>query len=32
MVLDRGHISINGKQYRIDLQSYKVTDVIDFRP
>ena len=29
---DRGHISLNGNPYRIDLQSYKVRDIVDFSP
>jgi len=31
MTLDKGHISLNGKDYRIDLATYRASDVVDFR-
>ena len=30
--MDKGHITLNGQEYVIDLRSYKRRDIIDFSP
>ena len=29
---DKGHVTLNGKDYRIDLATYRASDIVDFAP